>query len=164
MVEPAENFAITDVAVDMINLQKELVKIRKEELVALAKSAKPRGSKMIIPAIISEGKDFIKIIRVVQKEGFELVVKASGKPHLTGMLFSTLDMNLVRKCPCPVLIMKPRKKISHSKYWLRLIYASKTRLTGTWTVLLWNWPVLWHHCKKDISMFCMPGMLLPRNA
>lgn len=115
MVEPAKNLAITDVAVDMINLQKELVKIRKEELVALAKSAKPRGSKMIIPAIISEGKDFIKIIRVVQKEGFELVVKASGKPHLTGMLFSTLDMNLVRKCPCPVLIMKPRKKISHSK-------------------------------------------------
>ena len=43
------------------------------------------------------------------------MVKASGKPHVTGMLFSTLDLNLVRKCPCPVLVLKPRKKISHSK-------------------------------------------------
>ncbi len=115
VVEAAENFAITDVAMDMISLQRQLLKIRKEELVALAKSAKPRGSTISIPVIIGEGKDFIEIVRTVEKEGFDLVVKASGKPHVTGMLFSTLDMNLVRKCPCPVLILKPRKKISHSK-------------------------------------------------
>ena len=115
VVEPAENFAITNVAVDMIRLQKELVKARNEELVSLAKSAKPRGSKLTVPVIVEQGRDSIEIIRTAKKGGFDLVAKASGKAHLTGMLFSTLDMNLVRKCPMPVLILKPRKKITHSK-------------------------------------------------
>lgn len=115
VVEMAETFAITDVALDMIRLQREMVKARKEDLQKLVRTALPRTSKMTIPVLVKEGKDFIKIIQVVKKDGFDLVVKASGKPHLTGMLFSTLDMNLVRKCPCPVLVMKPRKKISHSR-------------------------------------------------
>jgi nucleotide-binding universal stress UspA family protein len=115
VVEMAETFAISDVALDMIRLQREMVKARKEELQALVKSALPRTAKLNIPAVVKEGKDYIKIIQVVKNDGFDLVVKASGKPHLTGMLFSTLDMNLVRKCPCPVLILKPGKKISHSR-------------------------------------------------
>jgi len=164
VVEPAENFAITDVAVDMINLQKELVKIRKEELVALAKSAKPRGSKMIIPAIISEGKDFIKIIRVVQKEGFELEVKASGKPHLTGMLFSTLDMNLVRKCPCPVLIMKPRKKISHSKILASVDLRVKDKTDRNMDRTIMELASSLASLEKGHLYVLHACMLLPRNA
>jgi len=115
VVEIAEGYAITDVAIDMIRLQKELVKGRTEDLKALVKKTLPRNSKTRIPVVVKEGKDFIKIIQEVKKEGYDLVVKASGKPHLTGVLFSTLDMNLVRKCPCPVYIMKPRKKINHAR-------------------------------------------------
>ncbi len=55
------------------------------------------------------------------------MVKASGKPHVTGMLFSTLDLNLVRKCPCPVLVLKPRKKISHSKILAAVDLRVKTK-------------------------------------
>ena len=115
VVEMAETFAVTDVAMDMIRLQREMVKARNEDLKKLVKRAQPRSAKTGIPVIIRQGKDFIKVIQEVKAKGFDLVVKASGKPHLTGVLFSTLDMNLVRKCPCPVLILKPRKKISHSK-------------------------------------------------
>lgn len=115
VVEMAETFAVTDVALDMIRLQRELVQARTDDLKKLVESALPRSSKTSIPVMVREGKDFIKIIQEVKTKGFDLVVKASGKPHLTGMLFSTLDMNLVRKCPCPVLILKPRKKISHSR-------------------------------------------------
>ncbi|MBT5483905.1 MAG: universal stress protein [Gammaproteobacteria bacterium] len=115
VIVPAENFAITDVAANMIRLQKEMLKVRKDELASLVKSARLRNSTLPIPVMLKEGKDFIEIIRTVQQDGFDLVIKASGKPHHTGLLFSTLDMSLVRKCPCPVLILKPRKKISHSK-------------------------------------------------
>ena len=115
VVEMAETFAISDVAMDMIRLQRELLKARKEDLEKLVKKAMPRSSKTSIPVIVRQGKDYIKVIQEVKAKGIDLVVKASGRPHLTGMLFSTLDMNLVRKCPIPVLIMKPRKKISHSR-------------------------------------------------
>lgn len=115
VVEMAENFPVTDVALDMIRLQEQLVEARTEDLEKLVKSARPRGLGLDIPVTVRQGKDVIKIIQEVKAQKIDLVVKASGKPHVTGMLFSTLDMNLVRKCPCPVLIMKPRKKISHSK-------------------------------------------------
>lgn len=115
VVEIAEGFAITDVAIDMIALQNQLVRGREADLKALVKKALPRNSKSRIPISVLQGKDYIKIIQTVKKEGIDLVVKASGKPHMIGALFSTLDMNLVRKCPCPVYIMKPRKKISHAR-------------------------------------------------
>ena len=31
------------------------------------------------------------------------------------MLYGSLDLHLLRKCPCPVWILKPRRKISHSR-------------------------------------------------
>lgn len=113
--EASEMFPISAGTVDLKSLQREMLKVRKEELAKLVKAAKPRSSKANFPVIVKEGKDFVEIIREVQKNGFDLVVKASGKSHISGVLFSSLDMSLVRKCPCPVLILKPRKKISHSK-------------------------------------------------
>lgn len=113
--EATEIFPITEGTVNLFPLQRELVKVRKDELEKLVKAARPRHLKAVIPVQVKQGKDFVEIIRTVRKDGFDLVVKASGKPHLTGMLFSTLDMNLVRKCPCPVLLVKPRKKIRHSR-------------------------------------------------
>jgi len=127
VVETAENFAITDVAINMVVLQRELLKARNKELEKLVKSAKPKSLKIEIPVLLKEGKDFIEIIKTVKNDGFDLVVKASGKPHVTGMLFSTLDLNLVRKCPCPVLVLKPRKKISHSKILAAVDLRIKTK-------------------------------------
>ena len=114
IVESAEIIPFPEGEIDIVKLQEELILAKQNELEKLTKSAIGR-KKITIPVLVNEGRDYIEIIRAVKKNKFDLVVKASGKPHLTGMLFSTLDMNLVKKCPCPVLIMKPRKKITHSR-------------------------------------------------
>lgn len=72
VIVPAENFAITDVAANMIKLQKEMLKVRKDELASLVKSARLRNSTLPIPVMLKEGKDFIEIIRTVQQDGFDL--------------------------------------------------------------------------------------------
>mgnify|MGYP001343549414 CR=1 FL=1 len=65
---------------------------------------------------VLEGKPFIEIIRLVQSQKIDLVVKiaqGSGEPSET--LFGSTDLNLLRKCPCPVWIFKPDRQPRFSK-------------------------------------------------
>jgi len=60
------------------------------------------------------GKPFIEIIRQVLENNHDLIIKcAEDTGGLRGMLFSSTDMHLMRKCPCPVWIIKP---MEHHKY------------------------------------------------
>jgi nucleotide-binding universal stress UspA family protein len=54
------------------------------------------------------GTPFIEVIRIVQRDGHDLLMKAAGMGEGTGAagLVST-DMHLLRKCPCPVWIDHP---------------------------------------------------------
>lgn len=52
------------------------------------------------------GIGFIEIIREVLREEYDLVVKCSTDPNWVERLFGNNDMNLLRKCPCPVLMLK----------------------------------------------------------
>lgn len=94
----------------------EIINQRTAELKKLVASAKPRNSRIKSEIIVISGKDFIEIIKSAMKNKNDLIVKvASGDSRLTGMLFGSLDLHLMRKCPCPVWIIKPAKKISHSR-------------------------------------------------
>ena len=54
------------------------------------------------------GKLTVEVIREVLRNEHDLVLKSSeAGGHLTKALFGSADMNLMRKCPCPVLIVKP---------------------------------------------------------
>lgn len=58
---------------------------------------------------VVSGTPFIELIRAVQRNGFDLLIKA---PHpqesLTERLFyDSFDLHLLRKCPCPVWIDQP---------------------------------------------------------
>ena len=54
------------------------------------------------------GREFLEIIRQVLKHGHDLVVKtARGMGGVMGMLFGSTAMHLLRKCPCPVWLLKP---------------------------------------------------------
>lgn len=60
------------------------------------------------------GKPFIEIIRQVLHADYDLVMKCPERvPSLIEVLFGSIDMHLMRKCPCPVWIMKPTE---HSQY------------------------------------------------
>lgn len=57
---------------------------------------------------IFSGKPFMEIIRAVLTEGYDLVMKTiEPKPTLSSMLFGATDLHLLRKCPCPVWLVKP---------------------------------------------------------
>ena len=57
------------------------------------------------------GKTFIEIIRQVLCNDHDLIIKcADADGGLREMLFSSTDTHLMRKCPCPVWIIKPTER------------------------------------------------------
>ena len=60
------------------------------------------------------GKPFIEMIRQVLRNDHDLIIKCAEVGRGLGeMVFSSTDMHLMRKCPCPVWIIKPTE---HHKY------------------------------------------------
>lgn len=65
-----------------------------------------------IDVMVGHGKAFFEIIRAVLLHNFDLVVKACQQDgSLKTMLFGTTDMHLLRKCPCPVWLIRPQEEI-----------------------------------------------------
>ena len=57
---------------------------------------------------VLHGTQFIEIIREVLRNGHDLVmIAAEDYRGLRNMLFGRTTMHLMRKCPCPVWVMKP---------------------------------------------------------
>ena len=57
------------------------------------------------------GRPFIEIIRQVLRNDHDLVIKsADADSGLREILFSSTDKHLMRKCPCPVWIVKPTER------------------------------------------------------
>ncbi len=57
------------------------------------------------------GKPFIKIIRAVLGQQHDLVVTtAEGRSGLRERLFGSTSLHLMRKCPCPVWVIKPSRR------------------------------------------------------
>ena len=66
------------------------------------------------------GKPFIEIIRQVLRDDHDLVIKgADANSGLREILFSSTDKHLMRKCPCPVWVIKPTER----KNYLRILAA-----------------------------------------
>ena len=89
-----------------------------EEILALAvKEQNERLEHYITPireagvrvsAKVLVGKEFLEIIREVLLNNHDLVIKtARGKGGVRDILFGSTAMHLMRKCPCPVWMMKP---------------------------------------------------------
>lgn len=62
------------------------------------------------------GIPFIEIIKEVRRAGHDLVIKsAEGSGGVFSNLFGETDMHLMRKCPCPVWIVKPSKRKNYAR-------------------------------------------------
>jgi len=106
--------------VDLIpaELQMAITAVTPGELCDIAVTEKREKLDQIIETIADEeiaietkvlvGKPFIEIIRQVLANNCDLVIKCveseAGHKHV---LFGSTDMHLMRKCPCPVWIIKP---------------------------------------------------------
>ncbi len=63
---------------------------------------------------VTTGKEFVEIIRMVLRNKHDMVIKKAGMDD--GFLkrtFGTEDMHLMRDCPCPVLLIKPKVRKDH---------------------------------------------------
>jgi len=73
-----------------------------------------------VSARVLIGKPFLEIIREVLRNSHDLVIKtARGKGGLKGLLFGSTATHLMRKCPCPVWVIKP----THRKKYARIMAA-----------------------------------------
>lgn len=92
-------------------LMRMMVEDRTEEAERLAGGA---AEGLGIKTRVLLGTRFVEIIREVIREGHDLLMKpAEGGGGMKDLLFGSVDMHLLRKCPCPVWIMKPGE---HKKY------------------------------------------------
>jgi nucleotide-binding universal stress UspA family protein len=100
---------VLDVVAPVRNLQ-EIPAERKEALEILIR---PFEKQIKIETRVMTGTVFLEIIRLVLRNSHDLVMKAAENPAFLKRLFGSNDMHLLRKCPCPVWLVKLPEK---SKY------------------------------------------------
>lgn len=55
---------------------------------------------------VQHGVGFVEVIRTVLRGGHDLVIKAAAPGATDSLIFASNDMHLMRKCPCPVWMLK----------------------------------------------------------
>lgn len=86
-------------------LQEALVAQRRQELEEQTAPLTDEG--LAIEVVIAMGTPFVEIIRSVCHRKHDLVMKAArGAGGAAERLFGSTDLHLLRKCPCPVWMLK----------------------------------------------------------
>jgi nucleotide-binding universal stress UspA family protein len=81
---------------------------RRKELETLRQEALSEHPELTVDVAVETGTMAVSVIRAVLVNGHDLVLKAAeGRPGRWKRLFGTGDQKLMRKCPCPVWIVKP---------------------------------------------------------
>lgn len=92
-------------------LQAALESDRRKDMEALAQ---PFSDRLQIRLNVLIGKTYLETIRAVLKNEYDLLIKPAESPDWTHGLFGSDDLHLLRKCPCPVWLMKPPEKTNYS--------------------------------------------------
>ena len=101
-----------------LKLQELVINERKNQLEQLIEPTRKDGVYVCAKVLI--GTPFLEIIREVLRDKHDLVIKtAMGKGGLKEILFGSTAMHLMRKCPCPVWVIKP----THRKKYARIMAA-----------------------------------------
>lgn len=93
------------------DLRSRIVDTRSRHLRSLVEQA---GGSSDIEIKVLFGTLFIEVIRLVLRDGYDLVIKPAENPGWTERLFGSDDMHLLRKCPCPVWMVKPSEKAEYA--------------------------------------------------
>jgi len=75
---------------------------------------KPHINRIEIQIDVLEGISFLEIIRAVIRNSYDLVIKAAENSDFLKKLFGSNDMHLLRKCPCPVWLIKSPEKSNYN--------------------------------------------------
>lgn len=98
----------------LADIQQTLIKERLVELENLIAPIRDKGVYVTVKA--PGGSPFLEIIREVLRSKCDLVMKiAGGKGGVNEILFGSTDTHLMRKCPCPVWIIKPAQRKKYAR-------------------------------------------------
>ncbi|KJS02761.1 MAG: universal stress protein [Desulfobulbaceae bacterium BRH_c16a] len=89
----------------------ETVKYHKQKLESLIT---PYQNRLKIQIDVLSGAIFLEVIRSVLRNAYDLVIKPAENSDVMKRLFGSVDMHLLRKCPCPVWLMKPPEKPNYN--------------------------------------------------
>ncbi len=102
----------------LADIQEAIIKERFNQLEYLIAPIRDEGVQVTAKVLI--GTPFLEIIKEVLRNKHDLVIKtARGKGGLKEVLFGSTAMHLMRKCPCPVWVIKP----THRKKYARIMAA-----------------------------------------
>jgi nucleotide-binding universal stress UspA family protein len=108
------------------DIQMSVIAVTPQEILDIAVTEKRDWLRHITEAVASDGvslearvlvgKPFIEMIRQVLRDDHDLIIKcADADRGLRDILFSSTDMHLMRKCPCPVWIIKPTERRTYRR-------------------------------------------------
>ena len=96
------------------DVEHEIVEFHRERLTQIAAPVKSEGIETT--EIVLQGIAFVEIIKRVIRDGHDLVMKgAAGPGERNSLLFASTDLHLMRKCPCPVWVMKQSKRRQYAR-------------------------------------------------
>ncbi|HDH00892.1 MAG TPA: universal stress protein [Nitrospirae bacterium] len=102
----------------LADLQEVAIAEQSRKLERIIAPIRDKGVQVTAKVLI--GTPFLEIIREVLRNKHDLVIKtARGKGGLKEILFGSTAMHLMRKCPCPVWVIKP----THRKKYARIMAA-----------------------------------------
>jgi nucleotide-binding universal stress UspA family protein len=86
-----------------------------DRMKALEALVEPYHNRLKIQIDVLIGTTFLEVIRAVLRNAHDLVIKAAQNLDLLKRLFGSDDMHLLRKCPCPIWLMKPPEKANYER-------------------------------------------------
>jgi nucleotide-binding universal stress UspA family protein len=103
-------FALPGLGKRAETLNKMAVERVLDGLERLVRPARKQGVSVITKVLV--GSPFIEVIKQVVHDEYDLVmIPARRSTNLRRMLFGSTEMHLIRKCPCPVWVIKPKEKV-----------------------------------------------------
>lgn len=99
-----------------MDLQAEVTASHAQQLVTLVQ---PYRERISIETNVQVGTPFLEIVREVLRNGRDLVIRIPEHQDWLDRMLGSDDMHLLRKCPCPVWLIKPQAP----KAYLRILAA-----------------------------------------
>jgi len=97
---------IRSIGKNAANIQETLDEISRNKQHELKVFVHKYSQEIAVDIKILVGINFIEVIHEVLREDHDLVVKCCANPSWIERIFGSNDMQLLRKCPCPVLMLR----------------------------------------------------------
>lgn len=90
-------------------------RIRAAQHQRLEALVEPYRERIEVDTLVLTGTPFLEVIRDVLRNGRDLVIKCPESPDWLDRFLAGDDMHLLRKCPCPVWLVKPDASASYQR-------------------------------------------------